>query len=403
MPQDIYEVEINGQVYEVEAPSLRAAITATKRMGGTPPPAAATAGMLPQSTDQGDPIPRPSPASDDIRGALRWGGNVIAGMTGMGQAGRDLVSNAEHHPVQTAVELTAGAAIPPVLRSTRKIFTQRMPERFYGQIFKSAPDDIRARFTSLAKGGPENPTLAKEMLVRGVSGSSEQMAVESYKRLEAMEQQLQSAATGQAVSLSPNKPKYISLLTKIKDTFDNTFFSQRAEEADDLIRALNTARGGAVSASDALRLKRFLDRMRNTSSFRSDPRLTVAQEELKVAADTVRTTLRQNPVFADLLNEERVYIQAFDDIVDDAVRRNNKQLLGLTDYILGGGGVVAGADFAGVGAAGAVRAFQQPRTLTGLGQMAYRAGQAVPRGSGQKAVSGAVAASVGTPKADRRD
>lgn len=47
-----WDVKINGTVYEVEAPSIRAAITEAKRRRAVPMPRGATAGMLPTSTGQ---------------------------------------------------------------------------------------------------------------------------------------------------------------------------------------------------------------------------------------------------------------------------------------------------------------------------------------------------------------
>ena len=56
----------------------------------------------------------------------------------------------------------------------------------------------------------------------------------------------------------------------------------------------------------------------------------------------------------------------------DAVRRENRQLIGLADYIAGGGGLVAGAPGTGISLGLGIRAFQQASTLTGLAQGVYR-------------------------------
>ena len=128
-----------------------------------------------------------------------------------------------------------------------------------------------------------------------------------------------------------------------------------------------------------LKVKRFLDGLRTSSSFRLDPNLVPRQEELKIAADVVRAKLHTVPQMSKLIQDERVFIQAFEALVDDAVRTGNKRLLGLTDVLLGGGGVASGFPGAGLGAMAAVRAGQTPRVLTGLGQALYRTGRAVPR------------------------
>jgi hypothetical protein len=76
-------------------------------------PEAATRGMVPQSTEQGDPSaseqwPGMNPA-EKARAVLKWGGNAIASMAGMGTAGYDAVEN----PATTL----AGAAVGGGLRA----------------------------------------------------------------------------------------------------------------------------------------------------------------------------------------------------------------------------------------------------------------------------------------------
>jgi hypothetical protein len=59
------------------------------------------------------------------------------------------------------------------------------------------------------------------------------------------------------------------------------------------------------------------------------------------------------------------------------VKQGKKNILGPTDYILGGGGLASGAFGVGLGAAAAARAFQQPVSLTGSAQGLYRTGKVV--------------------------
>ena len=116
--------------------------------------------------------------------------------------------------------------------------------------------------------------------------------------------------------------------------------------------------------------------MRNTSSFKLDPKLTPRQEEFKFATDTLRKKLSEAGL-GNLMNEERIFIEAVDSIVTDAAKRQNVKLLNLTDFILGGGGMASGFPGAGIGAAAGVRAFQQPFTLTNLGQILFKSGNAI--------------------------
>ena len=116
--------------------------------------------------------------------------------------------------------------------------------------------------------------------------------------------------------------------------------------------------------------------MRNTSSFRLDTNLAPRQSEFKDAANLIRTKIKiASPEIKDLLNKERMYIEFTDAIISDATKRANKQLLGLTDVLIGGGGIATGFTGAGLGTMAAVRGFQRPITLTGLAQFLYKVGQ----------------------------
>jgi len=114
--------------------------------------------------------------------------------------------------------------------------------------------------------------------------------------------------------------------------------------------------------------------MRSTSSFKLDPKLAPRQEEYKAGADLLRKKL-SDAGLGNLMNKERIYIEALDNIINDAVKRQNKTLLNLTDIILGGGGMSSGFPGTGLGAMAGVRLFQQPPSLTGAGQAIYRAGK----------------------------
>jgi hypothetical protein len=180
-----------------------------------------------------------------------------------------------------------------------------------------------------------------------------------------------------------NKKAYLNILKTINNQFKSGLFTDRVKTSQSLIKELS-GKTNEIKMSTALELRRFIDKMRNTSAFKLDSRLTPKQEEYKMAADILRKKLADAGL-KDLMNEERIYIQIFDNIVDYAVAKDNKKLLGLTDILLGGGGIAAGATGAGVGIAAGVRAFQTPTTLTGLGQGINKFGKKLtPVGGGIK-------------------
>jgi hypothetical protein len=266
------------------------------------------------------------------------------------------------------------------IKATFKGVTKVLPKKLYSQIFKTAKDDLMNFYRTLAKEKPINPTLAEEVLERGLSGSSKNMAIYSIKKLDTLEAGVdalikQKNLIGATINIT-NKKGYIGILNTVKDQFKQGFLSHRSNEAETLIKKLKVIKGNAIPLDIGLRLRRFIDRMRNTSSFRIDPKLTPRQEEFKTATNDLRKKLADAGL-KDLMNEERVFIEAIDNIVADAVRRDNRRLLSLTDVLLGGGGLASGVPGAGLGAMAGVRAFQRPYTLTGLGQILFRSGNAI--------------------------
>ena len=291
-----------------------------------------------------------------------------------------------------------GAAIPVVGAALRGLggLVAKLPEKLYSQVFKKADDDIAAllktgalqnlqktnpqRFQQLVEKGiirttesgaiDINPALAREALDKGLRGTSEGMARYAYTKQLELESTVRDLVKGQKFSI-PNKRGYISLLNGIKNEFSKIgagFFSDRAGQAKQLITGLQKTKGNKISAEVGLRLRRFLDDMRNTSSFRENVNLSQKQEAFKVAANKLRFELaNQIPGIKESMNDYRIFIETFNSIVEDAVRRGNRRLLGLTDILLGGGGMATGAPGVGLGVAAAVRGFQQPWALTNLG------------------------------------
>lgn len=277
-----------------------------------------------------------------------------------------------------------GAAIPPVsaaLSGIGKAITVKLPERLYKQVFKVSKDDLELNVRTLAKGKKIDPTLAKEVLDRGLFGSSQNMGVYSAKKLMELESKVQEVAKNDKILFKvPRKNDYITLLNSIKDEFSKRFGTKYARQADQFVKSIQKG-NGYIPKKESLELKRFFDGLRNRSSFRLDPTLSGKQDELKEAADIIRRTLRKDKEFAGLMDEERVFIEALDSILEDWAKRGNRKLLNLTDVILGGGGLAAGGPFGSAIGIGAVRGFQQPFTLTGLGQLFKKVGEAIPEGT----------------------
>ena len=270
---------------------------------------------------------------------------------------------------QTTGTFLLSLAIPPAIKGigavSQKIGTA-LPERLASVIFKTAGDDLRVAYQSLAKGKQINPTLAREVVDRNFKGNSRNMAIYAFNKLDDFEKLVQTQVKQSNKSLVVgNKATYQRFLQEVADTFKGGFYSTRAREANSLLKELVQGDSRRINMKTALKLRRFIDKMRNTSSFRLNPNLSARQEEFKYAANSLRKKLADAGL-GDLMNEERIYIEAIDSIIEDAIKRSNKNVIGLVDLLAGGGGLVAGGGLTGLTAAVGIRAFQSPFTLTNL-------------------------------------
>ena len=263
-------------------------------------------------------------------------------------------------------------ASTPVIGGVANVATKKIPEALYNQIFKATSDDFLNYVKSIAKGKNVNPTLAKELLDRNLKGSAESMAILAVNKLDDLEKQVQNLAidkklAGNKIRISDKQLKgYKELISSMAGELQGFYFSANPKEGQILLSKLENE-GVNLTPTTALRIKRFIDKTRNLSSFKLDAKLNPKQGEYKAAADLMREKIHQAG-FSNLMNEERIYIEAIDNLVDNAVSSKNRKLLGLTDYILGGGGLASGYGVGGVGAAAMIRGFQQPFTLTNLAQ-----------------------------------
>lgn len=136
----VFEIEKDGEVFEVDAPDMQTAAAALGRPPQTAPPPQATMGMMEPSTAQGDPSAPPTgemseeawaamPAGEKMRNVAQWGGKALAGMFGMGAPGiLNPGVNAVEHPKTTmataAIPLAAGAAlrqVPGIMEGAKRL------------------------------------------------------------------------------------------------------------------------------------------------------------------------------------------------------------------------------------------------------------------------------------------
>ena len=293
---------------------------------------------------------------------------------------------------------------PPV-QAFKNWAVKALPERFYKTFFEVTRDDLGKMWKTktlvdlqskdsklfnqyveqgiihIVDGSPQvNPTLAKEIMERGIWGSPEKMAQYAFSKILDLERQVKEQVKSKGASIVlKNKKGYENALKLFIDFYKKTAFGTKPEvlqEARSLLRSLQTYSGNKVKAEIGLDLRRFLDGMRNASSFRADSTLSSKQEGLKQLTNNLRGYLSDAlPGFKETMNEYRIFIEAFDSLVDYGYKTGRRQIVSLADAIVGGGGMVAGGPDVSIGLMTLFRMMQMPSTQTGAAQTLLKTGQ----------------------------
>lgn len=333
---------------------------------------------------------RAGTAADALTGGARLATRaaaqgVAASAVSGAQTGGDPREMAKAGVTAAAAPVAAAGAI-----KVGKFLLQRLPENLYRQVFRTAEDDLRKAWMAQSKGAPPPPSLARQAIDEGLMGSHEDMALYSIGKLDDLEARLQKAA-GRRVMSVPDKSKYITMLDGFAERFGGGFLSDKADEAKALADRFRALPGPSAWANDVLTTRRFLDRMRLSSSFRMDPSLNMRQEELKIAADRLRGVLHRAPDMSPLIQQEQTYVRVIDALGEDAQRRENRAFFNLIDAALSSSGPQ------GVAAAATVRGLKMSRVATTLGSsldwLAQRAPSAATTREAAQAAAGVVNAS----------
>ncbi len=340
-------------------------------------------------------------AGESVKQAIGSAIGVRKGATMVGEALRPVITGATTLLGGKVIGVIGTKVIKPIVQKIGKA----LPEKLMSQIFQRAKDDMgqllkTQTFVDLQKTNPElfnryiqqgvikagknkvievNPTLAQEVLERGLAGSDEAMTKYSFLKQFQLESEIRNILQGTKTRIAiPEKRAYVSLLKDLSGQFSKQgkgFFSNRVKDANEFVKKLSSTKEGKLDPMDALELRRFLDNMRNTGSFKLNVNLSAKQEAYKIAADRLRGKLAQIPEIGEKMNEYRIWIEAVDSLVNHAVKTGNKRLLNLTDIIVGGGGMAGGFPGTGIGAATFLRLFQTPLFLTKTAQGLKKIGE----------------------------
>ncbi len=281
----------------------------------------------------------------------------------------------------------------------------KIPERLYNTVFKSTYDDAlnelkTTAFSDLQKADPAffdqaknagiikvaangtvrvDERLAKEALDRGLKGSLQTMAntvVKGQVKSEILAQKLASEFRG---TVPVREQQYSNLLNEVAKDYENVGFGELSAKAAEYAQKIADTKG-KLSGTDALNLRRFLDKMRFASSFtQTNPmRLSQTQANFKFLADALRTRINAIPGMKEVMKDYTFYIDALDALAKEAKRRGNNQVLSLIDSIFFSTGMAAGEPAAGLSVGAARKILNSPSGAT-------RMGSAIEEGTATKA------------------
>lgn len=270
-----------------------------------------------------------------------------------------------------------------------------LPERLYSTIFKNSSKDMLTELKSngvaaFQKSNPQkfkelvdagiikvgeggkpliNETLAEQALDRGLRGSIRGMANEVVGKTFETEDKVQKIARAYKGTVSMPEEQFPNVLRKIAAEYEDVGFGEISSEAKGLVDVLLKSKG-EVSAEDALKVRRFLDRVRIASSFdKPVVNLSTSQGNLKTLADAVRQRVNSIPEMGPAMKDYAFYIDALDDLAKEAARRGNNQVLSLIDSLFLSGAYAGNNPIPGI-TMGTVRKILQSATgATRLGQM----------------------------------
>ncbi len=284
-----------------------------------------------------------------------------------------------------------------------------LPEKLYTTVFKNTKTDMLKEIKSngvenIKKTDPElfellvkegaiktskgqpiiNETLAEEALARGLKGSTKTMADAVVKGTLKSEIAARKAAESYKGTVDLPEEQFQNVLKGLADEYEDVGFGEISKKANELATTLVETKG-KLSATQALEVRRFLDKMRVAKSFDSPAsKLSLSQANLKTLTDTVRGRVNAIPEMGAAMKNYSFYIDALEALAKEAARRGNNQVVGMIDSILFGTATAVGSP--------ALGAFAALRRVAASPGGATAVGSALDKGTVSPALGGLMGA-----------
>jgi len=317
-----------------------------------------------------------------VPAALRVGAGALAEGAGNAATGYALSGG---DTKQAAIQgVTGGVLKGATSAAGEALNASGAPEGLVSKIFRMNKNEAM----SSLKGDGSNQ-LAKEVVDRGISGNTQEIAQQLNTGMQQAEQKLSEgfAQAGNPTIKLEDPQRFIDYVANKAAQLRTAGAVQEAKGLEASLGAIDPTTG-EITANNALSLRRFLDGLRTQKSFMAPTEELQAQQAgLKEMADEIRHKISSIGGTGETMKDYQFYIKAMDKLASYAMRTKNNDALGLINTFLLGEGI-AGAHPMLAGAAVARKSINTAGGATKAAQFIKNLGQSSAIGSGIRSVIG---------------
>ena len=204
------------------------------------------------------------------------------------------------------------------------------------KLMSSIYGDTKADVASQLKYGTEPKQFAQEALDRGITGNTEQQAVQIQKGINDSEKALMGEfekAGNPPIQLN-NPQRYIDAINNRANLLEKAGATTEAQGLRSSLNAINP--DGTIAANNALALRRFLDSLRMDKSYLAQTEELGAQQAgLKEMTDALRYQINQIGQNSSIMKDYQFYTKAMNKLTDYAFKQGKKPVIDFFTGLLG--------------------------------------------------------------------
>lgn len=226
----------------------------------------------------------------------------------------------------------------------------------------------------------KDPELAKQAKDRGLRGTLSGLTEDVQSKLPELENKVIAVAKASDVNV-PINPKLSDVFLNMSKDLSRLADDELAQKATLLAEK---AKQGSVDMETALQMRRFLD---SEITYTKSGLAPKGDRILKSFADELRKKINSSDL-GGVMKDYQFFLKTAEALRKDAVRRGNREVVGLFDTILFGAGLSAGDPLTGLAVSGTQKAVRSVAGRTYLAQLLEKLPETSKTGTAVKSVLG---------------